>query len=102
MTPSLTGLFGPNREMGYSRYEFFDRLPTALSGYEFTIDGDIVTISIPPGTVQLSVGTERERRLSDHVRFPILPVTIECTNLEELSQARFFRQFEHTYFKGLA
>ena len=102
MEPSLTGLFGLNREMGYSRDEFFARLPTALSGYDFTIDGNVVTISIVPGTVQLHVGIERERRLSEHVRFPILPIAIECMGVEESSQARFFTQFEHAYFKGLA
>jgi len=99
--PSLTGLFGLNREMGYSRNEFFAKLPTALAGYDFTIDGDIVTVAIDPRTVQLHVGMERERRLSQHIRFPILPVTIECEGAEEMSQARFFRQFERTYFKGL-
>lgn len=57
---------------------------------------------LPPGTVQLRIGVEQERRLSDHVYFPILPVAIECTNLKELSQVRFFEKFEHTYFKGLA
>ena len=101
MKPGLTGLFGLNREMGYSRKEFFTKLPNALAGYDFTVDGDEVTVAIDEGTVRLNIGAERERRLSEHVRFPILPVTIECAGVEEARQAKFFQQFERTFFKGL-
>lgn len=101
MTPSATGLFGLDREMGYSRGEFFGRLPAALSDYDFTVNGDVVTITIGPGTVRLHVGIERERRLSDLVRFPILPVTIECEGIDQSSQAHFIKQFELSFMKGL-
>ncbi len=101
MEPSLTGLFGMNREMGYTRREFSAKLPAALSDYDFAANGDVVTIALGPGEVKLHVGIERERRLSELVSFPVLPVTIECIGVDPSSQASFIRQFEIAYFKGL-
>lgn len=37
MEQGLTGLFGLDREMGYTRRDFFDRLPSVLSDYDFAI-----------------------------------------------------------------
>ncbi len=101
MEPSSTGLFGLDREMGYTRAEFFARLPTALSDYDFTVDGDVVIVAVDTGTVRLHVGIERERELTDLVRFPILPVRIECVGIDQSSQAQFIKRFEISFLKGL-
>ena len=101
MEPSLTGLFGLNREMGYTRREFFAKLPAALSDYAFAVNDDVVTIKVGTGEVKLHVGVESERRLSALVSFPVLPVTIECTDVDPSSQANFIRRFETAYFNGL-
>jgi len=93
--------FGPDREMGYSRKEFFDQLPRTLSDYDYSISNDNVTVALDGGTVLLHVGAKGERRLSDVVRFPILPVTIRFEGVDEQAQTRFLRRFNSSYMKGL-
>lgn len=96
------GPFGLDREMGYSRKEFFDQLPRALSDYEYSINGDDITISLDHGTVSVHVGIEGERRLSAVVCFPTLPVTIRFDGVvDEHAQKRFLQRFNHSYMKGL-
>ena len=93
--------FGLDREMGYSRKEFFDQLPRALSDYEYTINGDDITVSLDQGTVLVRVGIEGERRLSAVVCFPRLPVTIRFEGVDEHGQKRFLQRFNYSYMKGL-
>ena len=93
--------FGLDREMGYSRKEFFDQLPHTLSDYEYSINGDEITISLDEGTVLVRVGIEGERRLSAVVCFPKLPVTIRFEGVDEHAQKRFMQRFNSSYMKGL-
>ena len=87
--------------MGYSRKEFFDQLRRALSDYDYSINGDGITISLNEGTVSVRVGIEGERRLSAVVCFPTLPVTIRFEGVGEDAQRRFLQRFNHAYMKGL-
>jgi len=93
--------FGLDREMGYSRKDFFDQLPRTLSDYDYSISDDNVTIALDGGTVLLHVGAEGERRLSDLVCFPILPITIRFEGVDRQTQTRFLRRFNSSYMKGL-
>jgi hypothetical protein len=101
MEPSLAGLFSLDREMGYTRREFFGLLACTLSDYDFVVNGDLVTIAIGTGQVLVRIGIERERRFTDHIRLPILPVTIEFIGIDPPSQARFMKRFDLSYMKGL-
>jgi len=93
--------FSLDREMGFSRREFFNLLPKPLAGYVFSIDSNGATIELEKGSVLIQVGDERERRLSDLVRLPILPVKIQFIDVEPPEKARFLCKFDHAYMKGL-
>lgn len=93
--------FGLDREMGYSRKEFFQQLPRALSDYDYSIDEDDVTVTLDRGTVLIHVGAEDERRLSEFVRIPILPVSIRFESVDDGARTSFLRRFNGSYMKGL-
>jgi len=87
--------------MGFTRREFFNRLPRPLAGYVFSIRSDGASIELGKGTVKIQVGVERERRLSDLVRLPILPVKIEFDDVDQSEKASFLFKFDHAFMKGL-
>ena len=101
MEQGLTGLFGLIREMGYSRQEFLRLLPTALSRYDFAVTEDDVSIKLQQGEVLIRIGVERERRFTDLVSFPILPVAIRFVGAQPAEQALFMQRFDLSYMKGL-
>ncbi|MCE9633325.1 MAG: hypothetical protein K8Q92_03985 [Methylophilales bacterium] len=98
---SLADMFGLDREMGYTRQEFFRLLPIALSGFDFSVNEDGVNVTILKGGALVHVGVERERRLSDLVQFPVLPVSIRFKDVDKPTQMRFMQQFNLSYLKGL-
>lgn len=93
--------FGLERDMGFSRREFFNLLPKPLAEYDAVIGKDGANIKLATGSIRIVVGEERERRLSDLVRLPILPVEIIFDNVGADDQARFLRKFDLSYMKGL-
>ena len=93
--------FTLDREMGYTRKEFFSLLPVTLADYAFTVTSDGASIQLERGTVEIQVGIERERRFTDLVSFPILPVNIRFTGVEPDDESNFLRNFDRHYFKGL-
>lgn len=95
------GLFGLKREMGFSRQEFFRILPTALADNPYTINGDTIEVSVKTGKVIIKLGVEWERKLSEHVRFPVLPVDIQLVAVDDETQKIFFKRFNSAYMKGL-
>jgi len=93
--------FSLNRDMGFSRREFDKLLPRVLSGYTATIENNDAEIQLGEGTIVIHIGEERERRLSDWVRLPILPVAIEFNNVSKQDKSRFLRTFDYATMKGL-
>ena len=77
-------------------------LPATLAEYEFSVDGDVVSVKLPQGEVLVRVGAQRERRLTELARFPILPVSIEFVGASPMSQVAFIKRFDLAYMKGLA
>ena len=88
--------------MGYTRDEFFNVLPRALFGHTYEIKDSVVTVEWKKGSVLLKIGEERERRYTDNVYFPILPVTIDFIDVDKADQSRFLHKFDTSYMKGLA
>ena len=87
--------------MGYTRKEFLDLIPRALSGYTFKVQGDEISVTLEAGSVQIQVGADKERRFTAHVVIPLLPVKICFTETEPSVQAHFLKQFDRAYMKGL-
>ena len=100
-TTSYKSPFGLEKEMGYTRQEFLELLSRLLAEYPYSIHDDEVAINLEKGRAIIKVDTERERRLSDLVRFPILPVRIRFVDADPTESARFLREFDRTYMKGL-
>ncbi|MEM6998828.1 MAG: hypothetical protein AAF419_03200 [Pseudomonadota bacterium] len=94
--------FGLDREMGFTRKEFFKVLPRAFSDYIYEINDNLIKIELEKGIVLIEIGDERERRYTDYVYFPILPVNINFVNVDDNGQSRFLRKFDASYMKGLA
>ncbi len=87
--------------MGFSRKEFFTLLPKPLKDFNAVIDETGATITLGCGTIRIEVGKESERRLSDYVILPTLPVKIIFNDVEPADKARFLRKFDFSYMKGL-
>lgn len=94
--------FGLEREMGYARKEFFNVFPRAFSDYIYEIKDNVIQIELEKGTVLIEIGDERERRFTDYVYFPTLPVNINFLDVDDDGQSRFLRKFDTSYMKGLA
>jgi len=93
--------FSLDREMGFSRREFFKILPRMLSSYDATISTEGASITLGSGCARITVGDECERRLSALVILPILHVTIRFSDVTESDKAKFLQRFDHAYMKGL-
>lgn len=93
--------FSLKRKMGYTRKEFFNVLPRALSGYAYEVIDNLITIELEKGSVRIEIGDEQERRYTMYVYFPILPVDISFTDSDDDSESRFLRKFDTSYMKGL-
>ncbi len=87
--------------MGFSRQEFFKILPRPLSEYDAVIEVSGASITLEKGTIRIEVGQERERRLSDLVILPSLPVKLSFHDVEPDEKARFLHRFDHAFMKGL-
>ncbi|RME35213.1 MAG: hypothetical protein D6786_02605 [Gammaproteobacteria bacterium] len=96
--PETTAL---HREMGFARREFFSRLEKLLDNQGCRIHEDGASVALGRGTVTIRVGAEGERRLSEHVRFPILPVTLVFDGVDPADKGEFLRRFDHGFMKGL-
>ena len=89
------------REMGFTRDDFFNRLPRAFTGYNYVTDRNGITITMPGGNIQVLIGEQGERKLSENVIFPILPVTIHFNNIDTETRKVFLHRFNLSYMKGL-
>ncbi len=93
--------FGLKKEMGISRREFFNLLPKALAGYAYSVQDNGAVIELSRGIVKILVGEEEERRLSEYVRIPLLPVEIQFVDATSIEREDFQRKFDFSYMKGL-
>ncbi|MBX2883353.1 MAG: hypothetical protein KTR32_25595 [Granulosicoccus sp.] len=100
-TPEYNSPFGLEKEMGYSRKEFFGSLERCLSGYDYVVNNEKVSIKLEEGSITIHIGQEGKRIFTQNVQFPILPVQIEFTGATEYERSQFLQKFDHTYMKGL-
>ena len=96
------GLFGLEREMGYTHEEFFRLLPKALGEYRYKIRDNYVLINFEQGSAQIWIGEQQERRFTELISFPILPVKFQFHDASQGDKRRLIERFDHVYLKGLA
>ena len=90
------------REMGYTRVEFMRTLPSALHDYEYTVEGDVVTIIAPEAagkTMTIRLGSEAIRAIA-MIRIPYIHVDFDFSQVEEAVHKRFLAQFDLYFKKG--
>ena len=88
------------KEMGYTHADFFRLLPRAMGDTPYEINGLVVTCSLPTGSLIISLGEERERRLV-LVVIPCTTITFEYVNVSEEEREKFDKYFELRFMKGL-
>jgi len=89
------------KEMGYTHADFFRLLPRALGSTPFEINGREVNCVLPTGTLKISLGEERERRLV-LVTIPCTTITFEYSGVTDQDREAFVKYFELRFMKGLA
>lgn len=87
-------------EMGYTHEEFIRTLKYFMDGQPFSISGPRISISQTHGQVNISLGTEGERRIGPNLRLPITPVEIVFSGYSEGDQKLFMTRFEMIFRKG--
>lgn len=88
------------KEMGFSHADFFRLLPSAMGDNPYEVDGPEVNCTLPTGTLKITLGEERERRLV-LVVIPCTTITFEYINVSEEDHENFKKYFELRFMKGL-
>lgn len=87
------------REMGFTRAEFMQILPSALRNYSYQITDDLITIQVTQGLVTLELQAEKIRRIA-LLALPYLPMTIDFIDLSDSDAQQFLAKFDLYYRRG--
>ena len=88
------------KEMGYTHADFFRLLPSAMGSNPYEISGLEVNCTLASGTLKITLGEERERRLV-LVVMPCTNVTFEYKNVSDEDRESFMKYFDLRFMKGL-
>jgi hypothetical protein len=89
------------RDMGYSMSEFLRILPTALAGYEHSIEDGRVDVSHPHGEQRLvlKIRPLPDRRLG-MIRVPRVEVEFGFRNFSARQRREFLAGFDRSFQRG--
>lgn len=87
------------REMGFTRAEFMQTLPSALRNYSYQISDDLITIAVANGSVTIQLQAEQVRRIA-LLALPYLPMNIQFISLSDTEFKQFLTQFDLYYRRG--
>jgi hypothetical protein len=85
--------------MGVSHREFWQSLPAAVAGRDYVVDGDRVTIGVGGGTVVLTLGPERTRRIAA-LSLPATVIELRFDGVGEDDRTQFLRRFDIGFQRG--
>ena len=88
------------REMGLSYSDFFRSLSLLPDGWVHETYSDGATLKYADGTIQISLGPQRERRLTELVKIPFIEVIFKFVDLSEAEIDRFQSRFDLTFQRG--
>jgi len=88
------------REMGYTHADIFRLLPNAMGNTPYKIDGHKITGQLETGTVTITLGPERERKLV-LVVIPQTEITFEYIDVGVDDRLKFIEYFDLRFMKGL-
>ena len=89
------------KQMGFTHADFFRLLPRAMGDNKYSVTGDTVQAVLATGTVTISIGEEKQRKLSPHVIMPYTDVTFEYANVPDELRFAFEEYFHLRFMKGL-
>ena len=87
------------REMGLAHADFWRLLPQAVGDHPWRVEGDRVRVEVDDGRVEISLGTEGERRIA-LMAIPVTPVTICWEGLARDRFDAFLARFDAYYRRG--
>lgn len=87
------------REMGFTRAEFMQILPSALRNYSYQIEADLITIQLANGSVKIQLQAEQVRKIA-LLAIPYLPMTIDFTTISTFEAECFLASFDLYYRRG--
>jgi len=88
------------KEMGYTHADFFRLLPKAMGETQYEVNGLVVNCKLATGTLTITLGEERERRLV-LVVLPYTHVTFEYHDVDDEDREDFIKFFDLRFMKGL-
>jgi hypothetical protein len=87
------------KDMSISHAEFFRSLAHLLRGEDFELRGDGATIRRGPGTVEIRLGPEGQRRLGNFA-LPRTPVEIVFDGCPDAEARVFLKRFDDVFRRG--
>ena len=96
MSPETT----VRKEMGLTYADFFRSLSQLPRGWVHETFSDGATLKYADGTIQISLGPQRERRLTELVKIPFIEVIFKFMDLSEAEIDRFQSRFDLTFQRG--
>lgn len=88
-----------SKEMGVSHSDFFRLLPRAMGDTPFRVKGMSVTGELSAGTVSISVGEEKLRRIA-LMAIPYAEVTFSFDGVADDERTEFMRYFDLRFQRG--
>ena len=89
-----------SKEMGLTYSEFFRSLSQLPGGWVHETYSDGATLKYADGTINISLGPQKERRLSALVKIPFMEVIFKYVDLSEAEIGRFQSRFDLTFHRG--
>lgn len=87
------------REMGFTRAEFMQILPSALRNYRYQTSDEFITVAVANGSVTIQLQAEQVRRIA-LLALPYLPMNIQFSDLSDTEIKQFLTQFDLYYRRG--
>ena len=88
------------REMGLTYSDFFRSLSQLPGGWVHETHSDGATLKYADGPIQISLGPQCERRLTELVKIPFIQVIFKYVDLSEVERNRFKSRFDLTFQSG--
>lgn len=87
------------RDMGLTIPDFLRTLSAAVSPSTYRIEGDLVEIHHPRGTVSIRLQPQPERHLAS-LSLPVTRVSFDFGELDNAQRCRFMDRFERYFHRG--
>jgi hypothetical protein len=85
--------------MGFTHEEFIRIISTASFDYRYKIDGRLVTIELPEGSLEITLGDTTDRKLGS-LSLPSTQVEFRFFGLSAVERVKFLESFDRYFQRG--